>query len=61
MSINLSTSFEHEIGTQYTYEINDKLEQDKLPPSKILIEKLPKNGKILTTDHNGSVVELEVG
>ena len=60
-AINLATSFDNQVGTHYTYKIEDKVAQDTLPPSKILIEKLPANGKIYTTDHDGTVRELEVG
>jgi len=59
--VMLTTNFEEVVGIQYNYKVEDKLEQDTLPPSSILIEKLPKNGKILTTNHDGSMRELKVG
>ena len=42
--INLSTKFGDDISIQYEYNIKDKVMQDTLPPSSIMIEKLPKNG-----------------
>ena len=44
--VYLSTSFENDAGTVYTYNVEDKLAQDSLPPAAIQIIKLPKNGKI---------------
>lgn len=59
--VKLSTSFEKDAGTVYTYNVEDKLVQDTLPPSAIQITKLPKNGKILTKGHDGVSRELKVG
>lgn len=57
----LSTTFEQDIGVDYNYDVEDKLKQDTLPPSSIQINELPKNGKILTTEHDGTIRELKVG
>lgn len=59
--VMLSTSFENDIGTNYNYDVKDKLDQDVLPPSSIEITMLPKNGKILTTEHDGTTKEVKVG
>jgi len=59
--VMLATSFEEDVGIHYEYNVEDKMKQDTLPPSAILIEKLPKNGKILTTNHDGSMRELKTG
>lgn len=54
----LATNFEEEVGITYNYMVEDKLKQDSLPPSAIQIDKLPKNGKIVTKDHAGNAKEL---
>lgn len=56
--VMLSASFEENIGSTYNFNVEDKLKQDISPPSAIQIEKLPKNGKILTTNHDGTIREL---
>jgi len=59
--VNLSASFEQNIGTRYQFNVRDKLRQDQAPPSAIQIERLPKHGKMLVTEHDGTVRELKVG
>jgi len=56
--VMLSATFEENIGSTYNFNVEDKLKQDISPPSAIQIEKLPKNGKILTTNHDGTIREL---
>ena len=56
--IQLSASFAHNVGTKYNYNIKDKVKSDRAPPSAIKIEKLPKHGKIMVTDHDGTIKEL---
>jgi len=46
---------------RYHFTVKDKLRQDAAPPAAIKIEKLPKHGKILITEHDGSTKELKVG
>lgn len=56
----LSTDLGHHTINYYEYRVQDKLRQDTAPPSNIKIEKLPKNGKISVTQHDGSTKELAV-
>lgn len=57
----LSTTLDHHTNNFYSFTVKDKLRQDAAPPSAIKIEKLPSNGKILITEHNGTIKELKVG
>lgn len=57
----LSTGLESHTKNLYEFTVKDKLRQDAAPPSAIKIEKLPKHGKILITDHDGSVRALKIG
>lgn len=59
--IHLSASFDHNVGTRYHYNIADKVKSDQAPPSAIKIERLPEHGKIVITEHDGTVRELQVG
>jgi hypothetical protein len=59
--VQLSASFEQNTGTKYQYNIKDKVRSDKAPPSAIKIERLPKYGKMIITEHDGSTRELQVG
>lgn len=59
--VNLSTTFEKEMGTVYSYELDEKVKQDRMPPSAIEIRKVPKKGKIITKTNDGSTRELKVG
>lgn len=58
---NLSTGLESQLNNLYQFSVKDKLRQDAAPPAAIKIEKLPKHGKILVTEHDGSTKELKVG
>lgn len=57
----LSTTLDNHTNNFYSFTVKDKLRQDAAPPSAIKIEKLPSNGKILITEHNGTIKELKVG
>jgi len=57
----LSTGLENQSNNAYEFRVQDKLRQDAAPPSSIKIEKLPKHGKILVTEHDGTTKELKVG
>jgi hypothetical protein len=57
----LSTGLEQDTNNLYEFTVKDKLRQDAAPPSAIKIEKLPKHGKILITEHDGSTRALQVG
>lgn len=56
----LSTSL-GDLTNHYQFTTKDKLRQDAAPPAAIKIEKLPKHGKILITQNDGSTKELAVG
>lgn len=58
---NLSTGLENQINNLYEFTVKDKLRQDAAPPSAIKIEKLPKHGKIVVTEHDGTTRQLKVG
>jgi len=58
---NLSTGLENQVNNLYQFSVKDKLRQDAAPPAAIKIEKLPKHGKILVTEHDGTTKELKVG
>lgn len=55
---SLSTQLQQQTETAYEFTVQDKLRQDAAPPAAIKIEKLPKHGKILITEHDGSTRAL---
>jgi len=57
----LSTQLSHMTNNQYEFTVKDKLRQDAAPPAAIKIERLPKHGKILITEHDGSIKQLAIG
>jgi len=57
----LSAGLDLAPGSTYEFQVKDKLRQDAAPPSAIRIEKLPKYGKIVITNHYGTTKELQVG
>lgn len=58
---SLSTTLGQITNTEFKFTVDDKLRQDVAPPAAIKIEKLPKHGKMMITQHDGSVRQLAVG